>query len=209
MEVAEPVVAVSTRRSKIHNIIGMTILFVGSLFGLGLSVFSNLTCDFVSLEESVTLDASFADRLSITIYNLGLWKVDLFMTDQTYSLSGCVSTDNLPFLDTQYNFAKASAIIGVMFGGICLLLLMCLAMNPEFLLIVFRGRYLLVCLYSLAFLFQLTTLALFGSVYCTNSIFDEGDGNCRPSVGVVASVSAALFWMLEVVAAAWLPLGNT
>ena len=207
VEVAEPVVvAVNSRSRKIHNVIGLTILFVGSLFGLGLSIFSIMTCEFVTLEEPVTLDASFADRLSITIYSLGLMKVDLTSNSV---LSGCVSTVNLPFLDTPYNFAKASAVIGAVFGGLCLLLLLCLVMNREFLLVVFKGRNLLLCFYSLACLFQLTTLTLFGSHYCEPSIFDERDGNCKPGIGVVASVSAALFWMLEVVAVACLPLGDT
>ena len=113
VEVAEPVVvAVSSRSRKIHNFIGLAILFIGSLFGLGLSIFSMLTCEFVTLEEPVTLDASFADRLSITIYSLGLRMVDLTSNS---ALSGCVSTANLPFLNTPYYFAKASAVIGAVF----------------------------------------------------------------------------------------------
>jgi len=197
VEVAEPVVAVESRSRKMNYHIGLAILFVGSLFGLGLSIFSIATCEFAAINESVRLDV---DQLSITIYNLGLWKVDVTSNS---ALSGCVSTDNLPFLDAPYAFAKASAIIAVMFGGIGPLILMCLLTKPGFVGI--KVRYLLVCLYVLASLFQLTTLTLFGSMYCNSSLFEESENNCRSGIGSVASVSAALFWMLEVVAVSCLP----
>ena len=200
VEVAEPVVAVESSRSRKMNYhIGLAILFVGSLFGLGLSIFSIVTCEFAAINESVRLDVN---QLSISIYNLGLWKVDVTSNS---ALSGCVSTGNLPFLDAPYAFAKASAIIAVMFGGP--LILMCLLTKPGFVGI--KVRYLLVCLYVLASLFQLTTLTLFGSMYCNSSLFEESENNCRSGIGSVASVSAALFWMLEVVAAACLPFSNT
>eukprot|EP00985_Skeletonema_marinoi_P008001 scaffold3557_cov144-Skeletonema_marinoi.AAC.10 len=173
VEVAEPVVAVESRSRKMNYHIGLAILFVGSLFGLGLSIFSIATCEFAAVNESVRLDV---DQLSITIYNLGLWKVDVTSNS---ALSGCVSTDNLPFLDAPYAFAKASAIIAVLFGGIGPLILMCLLTKPGFVGIKVR------------------------------SLFEESENNCRSGIGSVASVSAALFWMLEVVAAACLPFSNT
>jgi len=43
-------------------------------------------------------------------------------------------------------------------------------------------------------------------MYCNSSLFEESENNCRSGIGSVASVSAALFWMLEVVAVACLPL---
>mmetsp|Transcript_13369 Transcript_13369/g.19100 ORF Transcript_13369/g.19100 Transcript_13369/m.19100 type:complete len:296 (+) Transcript_13369:85-972(+) len=201
--VAEPVVAVEPKHRKIDNLIGLTILYVGSFIGLGLSIFSISTCEFASLASSVTLDAdaSLADGLSLSIHNLGLLKVDL---TSNFSLSGCVNTDNLPFLDTPYNFAKASAIMGAMFGGMGPLVSMYLLMKPGFPTV--KARYMLVTIYSLGAVFQLATLSLFGSLYC-KSWFMSGS-SCSLSIGAVASVSAALYWMLEAIAAACLPFNN-
>ena len=205
VEVAEPVVAVESRSRKINNGIGLTILFLGCFIGLGLSIFSTVTCEFVTLDSAVTLDDFYVDQLlSITIYNLGLWKVDLTSNS---ALSGCVkNSDILPFFDTTYKFAKASSILGVMFGGLGPLILMCFLMKPSG-----HGRHILVCLSLLAVLFQLTTLTLFGSVYCTHTplMFEESGSNCSASIGAIASISAALYWMLQAVAAACLPFSNT
>lgn len=46
--VAEAVVAIEPKRRKTDNLIGLTILFVGSFIGLGLSIFSISTCEFAS-----------------------------------------------------------------------------------------------------------------------------------------------------------------
>ncbi len=205
LAVAEPVVVVGEPKSRqFDNLIGLTILFVGSFIGLGLSIFSISTCEFASLTTSVTLDAagaSFVDATSISIHNLGLLKVDL---TSNFALSGCVNTDNLPFLDTTYNFAKASAIMGAMFGGMGPIVSMYLWMKPGFPTV--KARYMLVSIYLLAALFQFATLSLFGSVYC-KSLFESGS-TCSSSIGAVASVSAALYWMLEAIAAACLPFNN-
>lgn len=159
----------------------------------------------------VTLDAdaSFADGLSISIHNLGLLKVDL---TSKFALSGCVNTNNLPFLDTPYQFsdtpynsAKASAIMGAMFGGMGPFVSMYLLMKPGF--PTAKARYMLVSIYLLAALFQLAALSLFGSLYCKISWMSGS--NCSPSIGAIASVSAAMYWMLEAIAAACLPFNNT
>ncbi len=202
--VAEPVVAIEPKRRKFDDLIGLTILFVGSFIGLGLSIFSLSTCNFASLTTTVTLDAdaSFADGLSISIHNLGLLKVDLTSSS---ALSGCVNTGNLPFLDTPYNFAKASAIMGAMFGGMGPIVSMCLWMKPGFPTV--KARCMLVSIYLLAALFQFATLSLFGSLYC-KSLFKSGS-TCSSSIGAVASVSAAMYWMLEAIAAAFLSFHNT
>lgn len=205
VEVAESVVAVASRRRRVMDVIGLTILFVGSLIGLGLSIFSIVSCEFVTLNSSVTLDAFFVDQLRITIYNLGLWKIDLTSNSV---LSGCVNADILPFLDTPYKFAKVSSIMGAIFGGIGPLILMYLVMKPPESLVI-KVQYLLVWLYLLAALFQLTTLTIFRTMYCNSSLlFEKSGNNCRLSIGAIASASAALYWMLEAVAAACLPFSN-
>jgi hypothetical protein len=205
-EVHETVVAVASRRRKVKNGIVLTIQFAGSLIGLGLSIYSIVTCEFITLDSAVTLDAFFVDQLSVTIYNLGLWKVDI----KTNSvLSGCVNAGILQLLDTPYKFARASAIMGAIFGGTTPVILLYLVLNrPESLVV--KVRYLLVLLYLLSSLFQLATLAIFGTMYCDSLLlFEESGNNCRSSIGVIASISAALYWMLEVVAAACLPFSNT
>jgi heme exporter protein D len=193
-----------TRSKKFNNGIGITVLFLGSLIGLGLSVFSNITCEFVTFDTPLTMGTFYRDSndefsvltFRITVYSLGLWKVDL--TSNTY-LSGCVDTNLLFFQeDALYKFAKVSSVLACVIGGISTLILM-------FLLIIGKRVRYLVWPFMLAAFFQLMTLTLFGSSYCKNDGFNlqENDGinNCQFSLGAIASITSALYWILEVFAA--------
>ncbi len=188
-----------TRSKKFNNGIGITILFLGSLIGLGLSVFSIITCEFVTLDTPLTIDTFYNnpnDRFSITVYSLGLWKVDL--TSNT-SLSGCIDTNLLFFQeDALYKFAKASSVIASVIGGISPFILMCLLIIPSS-SAGKKVRY-LVWPFMLAAFFQLMTLTLFGSYYCKY----DGNNNCQFSLGAISSLSSALYWILEVFAAAFI-----
>lgn len=182
-----------TRSKKFNNGIGITILFLGSLIGLGLSVFSIITCEFVTLDTPLTIDTFYNnpnDRFSITVYSLGFWKVDL--TSNT-SLSGCVEFGLFFQEDALYKFAKVSSVLASVIGGISPLILMCLLIIPSS---VKKIRY-LVWPFLLAAFFQLMTLTLFGSSYCKY----DGNNNCQFSLGAIASISSALYWILGVFAA--------
>lgn len=52
-------VQTETRGKKFNNGIGITVLFLGSLIGLGLSVFSIITCEFVTLDSPLTMDTFY------------------------------------------------------------------------------------------------------------------------------------------------------
>jgi heme exporter protein D len=180
---------IETRSKKFNNGIGITVLFLGSLIGLGLSVFSIITCEFVTLDRPLTTDMFYT--IGITVYSLGMWKVDLTSNS---SLSGCVDTSLHLFKeDALYKFAKVSSVIASVIGGISPLILMFLLIIPSS---VKKIRY-LVWPFLLAAFFQLMTLTLFGSSYCKY----DGNNNCQFSLGAIASISAAVYWILGVFAA--------
>lgn len=187
-----------TRSKKFNNGIGITILFLGSLIGLGLSVFSIITCEFVTLDTPLTIDTFYKnpnDRFSITVYSLGFWKVD--PTSNT-SLSGCVEFGLFFQEDALYKFAKVSSVLASVIGGISPLILMCLLIIPSS-SAGKKVRY-LVWPFMLAAFFQLMTLTLFGSYYCKN----DGNNNCQFSLGAIASITSALYWILEVFASGFI-----
>lgn len=188
-----------TRSNKFNNGIGITVLFLGSLIGLGLSVFSIITCEFVTLDSPLTMDTFYNnpnDRFSITVYSLGLWNVDV---TSNISLSGCVDTSFLFFQeDALYKFAKVSNVLASVIGGISPLIFMCLLIIPSS-SAGKKVRY-LVWPFMLAAFFQLMTLTLFGSYYCKN----DGNNNCQFSLGAIASITSALYWILEVFASAFI-----
>eukprot|EP00980_Cylindrotheca_fusiformis_P026493 scaffold16300_cov150-Cylindrotheca_fusiformis.AAC.4 len=194
-----------------------SILVIAAIVGLGLAICSILSCDFVQLENSITLQKKEAngDVTSIEFYSLGLWAValssdsGLFLYFAEDDVGGgerrdlCLETSGFLPMEWQYKLARASAIIASLLGGFSILVLLVvaattkkegeeeMASNKRSMTRFWTGSF------ALAGFFQLLTLVLFRTLYC--DWMDE-ESNCHLSMGAVNSISAAIYWLFCAVA---------
>jgi hypothetical protein len=177
----------------------LTILMTGTAIGLALSIFAILSCDFLSLSEPITMDLIWTEgdgNISVEVYSLGLWAVGL--SSRAGFLSGdadqdaCFRVSGFLGLDWQFKLARASAVIASLLGGLSLPILLgsCASANSRWIL-----RFLF-WPFWMAIIFQFLTLILLGTTHCVK-------GNCWISIGALASISAALYWLFCAVAASY------
>lgn len=192
--------------------VNFTIMLIGGIIALGLSIYSILTCKFVDLDSPINFNTrqyyGYLSNtrqygyLSITSYSLGLWSVDI---GNNSAPSGCFKAkDILPFFDWAYILARASAVIAIIFGGFYLLQLILIFVSY---LLMFRiRRQYFVCPLIFAILFQFMTLSLFGSKYCHNERRFESENTCKLSHGAVTCITSAIYWIFGVFVSVYLPL---
>eukprot|EP00980_Cylindrotheca_fusiformis_P026492 scaffold16300_cov150-Cylindrotheca_fusiformis.AAC.3 len=191
----------------------VSILVIGAIVGLGLAIFSILSCDFLHFEEALTLDhwGSNGDVTSIEFYSLGLWAValssdsNLFLhvADDGGGDRGdmCLEVSGVIPMGWRYKLARASAVIASALGGLSILVLLVVAATTK------KGEEMASykrCMtrfwtwsFALATCFQLLTLVLFRTPYCDR--LDE-ESNCELSLGGVCSITAAIYWLFCAVA---------
>lgn len=189
-------------RGKTKQMTALVILCFGAAIAFALSMVSILSCNFLDLEDSISVAvASKSDNTNrIEVYSLGLWGVGL--SSKMSYLSGdrngeCFKTTGLFLLDWQFSFSRVSAILGSLVGGLSLIILVALCFtNTTFR----RSIRFLVWPFLVATLFQLLTLFLVGTSYC--------DFKCEISLGALASITAALYWLFCACVAAMIPFGK-
>lgn len=199
-EVQEEAVLKEQKMEAFTKLAILNILITGAAMGLALSIFAILSCDFLHLSETLTVDwirTENGDVISVEFYSLGLWAFGLesdpgIMSDG--NSDSCFEIANFIPLGWQFNLARASAVIASLLGGLTLLILLVgCASNSRRSIFRFLAWPLL-----LATFFQSLTLVMFQTHYCT-SILD--DRNCSVSVGGLAAITASLYWLFCAVAA--------
>ncbi|KAL3926191.1 MAG: hypothetical protein SGBAC_013572, partial [Bacillariaceae sp.] len=135
------------RHKESSSQITMTLLLLfGSAIGLGLSIYANLSCDFVQLDESLTLEWKLAseedyyrimneggdnvvnmgDTLRLEYYSVGLWALGLSSTKSDF-LGGSDSSQDSCFniseaealtLGWQFQLARVASVAASVLGGL-------------------------------------------------------------------------------------------
>jgi hypothetical protein len=194
------------KKTEVHTQLAiLTILVTGVAFGLVLSILAILSCDFLSLSEPITLDLIRTEedgRISVEFYSLGLWAVGL--SSSAGFLSGdadqeaCFGVSGFLGLDWQFKLARASAVIASLLGGLSLPILLagCASASANIRWIL---RFLFLPFW-MATVFQFLTLVLLGTNYC-DALFENQ--SCEISIGALASISAALYWLFCAIAASY------
>jgi hypothetical protein len=194
------------KKTEVHTQLAiLTILVTGVAFGLVLSILAILSCDFLSLSEPITLDLIRTEedgRISVEFYSLGLWAVGL--SSSAGFLSGdadqdtCFGVSGFLVLGWQFELARASAVIASLLGGLSLPILLagCASASANIRWIL---RFLFWPLW-MATVFQFLTLVLLGTNYC-DALFENQ--SCEISIGALASISAALYWLFCAIAASY------
>jgi hypothetical protein len=212
----EELVSVDKKTEANTQLAILTILITGAAIGLVLSILAILSCDFLSLSEPMTLDLMWTEEagnipvefysvgynglISVEFHSLGLWAVGLSSRAGFLSLGAeqdtCFGVSGFLGLNWQFKLARASAVIASLLGGLSLPILLagCAIANSRWIL-----RFLF-WPFSMAVIFQFLTLVLLGTNYCDAFFLNE---NCRISIGALASISAALYWLLCAVAASY------
>lgn len=191
-------------------------LMFGTTVGLGLSIFANLSCDFVQLDESLSLEwkigstedyysimkeggdniVDTGDTLRLEFYSLGLWALGLSSSQSDFLGGGNGYQDscfNISEADTwemgwQFQLARAAAVTASLLGGLSFLFLFTGCCNPAQ-----RGYYHYLTLpFLFATILQALTLFLLDTPYCTSLVKSD---NCEMGLGAVASMSASLYWL--------------
>jgi hypothetical protein len=200
---------------RISERVGLAAMIIATSVALVVATYSIITCDFLDLDYSLQLDVRLKHSshipdavTSVTIYGIGLWS--LALKSATGGVLGdssqCFDTSGLFLLDWQFIFARASAVIANLIGGLCLPVLVACCLEPKFRSYIHH----LVWPFLIAAFFQLMTLVLFESMYCSLdfNMSGEANNNCRVSIGATASITAALFWIYGACAAALLRFGR-
>jgi len=166
------------------------LLSLGTAIGLTLSILSIVTCDFLYLENDITMtlpvttnNGDSTIETTMVVLSLGLWGFGLTSSSD----QACFALSDAQIdLDWQFKLARASAVISSLFGGLCLLtLLLCCFKSKIRSMIRF-----LVWPFVAATFFQFLTLVLFETGYCTI----DSTKNCHTSPGLVSSTTAGLYW---------------
>merc|ERR1719261_389869 len=166
------------------------LLSLGTAIGLTLSILSIVTCDFLYLENDITMtlpvttnNGDSTIETTMVVLSLGLWGFGVTSSSD----QACFALSDAQIdLDWQFKLARASAVISSLFGGLCLLtLLLCCFKSKVRSMIRF-----LVWPFVAATFFQFLTLVLFETGYCTI----DSTKNCHTSPGLVSSTTAGLYW---------------
>lgn len=197
------------------------LLLFGSAIGLGLSIFANMSCDFVQLDESLTLEwkltseedyyrimneggdnvVNTGDTLRLEYYSLGLWALGLsssksnFLGGSDSSQDSCFSISEAEALTLgwQFQLARVASVAASVLGGLGFLFLFTGCCCPSQ-----RGYFHYLTLpFLLATIFQSLTLFLLDTSYCTSL---AASNNCEMGLGSVASISASLYWLFGTLA---------
>eukprot|EP00526_Cylindrotheca_closterium_P018265 CAMPEP_0113604292 /NCGR_PEP_ID=MMETSP0017_2-20120614/1721_1 /TAXON_ID=2856 /ORGANISM="Cylindrotheca closterium" /LENGTH=354 /DNA_ID=CAMNT_0000512715 /DNA_START=196 /DNA_END=1261 /DNA_ORIENTATION=- /assembly_acc=CAM_ASM_000147 len=200
----------------------MTLLLLfATAIGLGLSIFANLSCDFVQLDESLTLEwkltseedyyrimneggdniVNTGDTLRLQYYSLGLWALGLSSSKSNFLGGGdsyqdsCFSISQTESLELgwQFQLARVASVAASVLGGLSFLFLFTGCCCPSQ-----RGYFHYLTLpFVLATISQSLTLFLLDTTYCTSL---TRSNNCEMGLGAVASISAALYWLFGTLA---------
>lgn len=210
------------QRESIFQMSMMLLLILGSAIGLALSIYTNLSCDFIQLDESMILEWRIGDEakdldtvvaqggdaiiktgevLKLEFYSLGLWALGLSSSKSDFLRGGSgyqetcfnVSSSDIWDLGWQFQLARAASVSASVLGGLSLLYLFTGYCNPSQ-----RGYFHYLTLpFLLATILQSLTLFLLDTSYCT--VLGKGN-NCELGLGAVASISASLYWLFGTLA---------
>ncbi|KAL3943958.1 MAG: hypothetical protein SGBAC_001952 [Bacillariaceae sp.] len=183
----------------------VTLVAINATFALALSIYANLTCEFLDADES-SIFMSFRTPLypsdgtlttTVEVYSLGLWSLvatngapGYLEGDLNGEVKACFELSDLFYVDGYYKMARASAVIASLIGGLSLLAFWVLACDSARLR---RFSRLMGWSFGVTTVFQLLTLAFLGTEYCNSS-------NCALHVGGTSSVTAAAYWLFCVFA---------
>lgn len=166
------------------------LLFLGAAIGLALSIISIVTCDFLYLENDITMtlpvttnNGDSTIETTIVVLSLGLWGFGLTSSSD----QACFALSDAQIgMDWQFKLAQASAVISSLFGGLCLLTLVVCCFKSKVRSMI---RFLMWPFVAATF-FQFLTLVLFETGYCNL----DSNKNCQTSPGLVSSTTAGLYW---------------
>ncbi|CAJ1965013.1 unnamed protein product [Cylindrotheca closterium] len=197
------------------------LLLFATAIGLGLSIFANLSCDFIQLNESLTLEwentseedffrimneggdnvVNTGDSLRLEYYSLGLWALGLSSSKSNFLGGGdnyqdsCFSISETESLELgwQFQLARVASVAASVLGGLSFLFLFTGCCCPSQ-----RGYFHYLTLpFLLATILQSLTLFLLDTPYCTSFV---DSNNCEMGLGAVASISASLYWLFGTLA---------
>lgn len=200
----------------------MTLLLMfGAAVGLGLSVFANLSCDFVELDEPMILEwniesdeqfyrimnaghgniVNTGDKLRLEYYTLGMFALGSSSSESDFLGGGDGYQDtcfNIAEAETwefgwQFQLARAASVSATLLGALSFLFLFTGCCNRAQ-----RGYFHYLTLpFLMATILQALTLFLLDTPYCTSLV---SSNNCEIGLGAVSSMSAALYWLFVTLA---------
>ena len=191
------------------------LLIFATTVGLGLSIFANLSCDFVQLDESLTVEwkidsqeeffrlmneggdyiINTGDTLKLEFFSMGLWALGMSSSQSDFLGGGneyqdsCFNISQTASWDMgwQFQLARAASVTASLLGGLSLLFLFTGCCNASQ-----RGYFHFLTLpFLVATILQSLTLFLLDTSYCTSLVKSN---NCEMGLGAAASISASVYW---------------
>jgi len=189
----------------------LVLLIMGASIGLALSIFANLSCDFVELDKPMTLEwrsngeqansiikqagdavTNDGESLQLEFYGVGLWALGLssesdFLDGGDGYQDSCfnISSSGIWDMGWQFQLARAASVAASVLGGLSLLFLMTGCCNVSQ-----RGYFHYLTLpFLLATILQSLTLFLLDTNYCTSL------NDCELGLGAVSSITASFYWL--------------